>query len=145
MDGSDGARTPRLTRGGILPVMVVQPRRILVAFDGSEQAWRALDVAARMTGYGSTLTVVSVGRDGNGSVRGLLDEAHARLLGHRVPATYVERHGAPAAELVAAAGELGSDLVVIGRRAGGGTDEPLPGSVSAEVLREAPCDVLVIR
>jgi nucleotide-binding universal stress UspA family protein len=124
--------------------MVVQPRRILVAFDGSEQAWRALDVAARMTGYGSTLTVVSIGRDGNGSVRGLLDQAHARLLGHQVPATYVERRGAPAAELVAAAGELGSDLVVIGRRTGG-TDEPLPGSVSAEVLRDAPCDVLVIR
>ena len=46
---------------------------------------------------------------------------------------------------MAAAGELGSDLVVIGRRAGGGTDDPLPGSVSAEVLRDAPCDVLVIR
>ena len=116
-----------------------------MAFDGSEQAWRALDVAARMTGYGSTLTVVSVGREGNGSVRGLLDEAHARLLGHQVPATYVERHGAPAAELVAAAGELGADLVVVGRRSGGSMDAPLPGSVGAEVLRDAPCDVLVIR
>ena len=145
MEGSDGARTPRLWPGSILSVMVVQPRRILVAFDGSEQAWRALDVAARMTGYGSTLTVVSIGREGNGSARALLDGAHARLLGHQVPATYVERHGAPAAELVAAAGELGSDLVVIGRRTGGGTDGPLPGSVSAEVLRDAPCDVLVIR
>jgi len=125
--------------------MVVQPRRILVAFDGSEQAWRALDVAARMTGYGSTLTVVSVGRDGNGNVRGLLDGAHERLLGHQVTATYVGRHGAPAAELVAAARELGADLLVVGRRTGGDADAPLPGSVSAEVLREAPCDVLVIR
>jgi nucleotide-binding universal stress UspA family protein len=137
--------TSRPARQGILPVMVVQPRRILVAFDGSEQAWRALDVAARMTGYGSTLTVVSVGRDGNGSVRALLEQAHERLLGHQITATYVERQGAPAAELVAAAGELGSDLVVIGRRAGGDTDESLPGSVSAAVLRDASCDVLVIR
>jgi nucleotide-binding universal stress UspA family protein len=126
--------------------MVVQPRRILVAFDGSEQSWRALDVAARMTGYGSTLTVVSVDREGNGSVRLLLDRAHERLLGHQVTATYVERQGAAAAELVAAARELDADLVVVGRRTGGGaTDAPLPGSVSAEVLHDAPCDVLVIR
>jgi nucleotide-binding universal stress UspA family protein len=129
----------------MLPVMVVQPRRILVAFDGSEQAWRALDVAARMTGYGSTLAVVSVDREGNGSVRALLEQAHERLLGHQVTATYVERQGAPAAELVATAGDLGADLVVVGRRSGGGMDAPLPGSVSAEVLRDAPCDVLVIR
>ena len=137
--------TPGPAQAAMLRAMVVQPRRILVAFDGSEQAWRALDVAARMTGYGSTLTVVSVAREGNGSVRALLDEAHERLLGHRVTATYVERKGSPAAELVAAAGELGADLVVVGRRTGDGTDAPVPGSVSAEVLRDAPCDVLVIR
>jgi nucleotide-binding universal stress UspA family protein len=125
--------------------MVVQPRRILVAFDGSELAWRALDVAARMTGYGSTLAVVSVGRKGNGSVRALLDQAHERLLAHRVTATYLERQGAPAEEVVTAARELGADLVVVGRRSGDGTDASVPGSVSAEVLRDAPCDVLVIR
>ena len=125
--------------------MVVQPRRILVGFDGSEPAWRALDVAARMTGYGSTLAVVSVARMGKGSVRALLDHAHERMLGHQVTATYVERHGAPAEELVAAARELGADLVVVGRRTGGGTGAHEPGSVSEDVLRDAPCDVLVIR
>ena len=41
--------------------------------------------------------------------------------------------------------ELGADLVVVGRRSGDGTDASVPGSVSAEVLRDAPCDVLVIR
>ena len=124
--------------------MSAQARRIVLGFDGSEASWRALDVAARMTGYGSTLAVVSVSREGNGSVRPLLDGAHERLLGHQVAATYVEKIGEPAEELVTAARELGADLVVVGRRAGS-DDEPFPGSVSAEVVRDAHCDVLVIR
>jgi nucleotide-binding universal stress UspA family protein len=125
--------------------MVVQARRILVGFDGSDASWRALDVAAGMIGYGSTLAVVSVARDGNGSVHVLFEKARERLLGHQVTATYIEKVGTPAEELVAAARELDMDLVVVGRRSGGGSDEPLPGSVSADVVRDAPCDVLVIR
>ena len=123
----------------------MQARRILIGFDGSDASWRALDVAAGMIGYGSTLAVVSVARDGNGSVHVLFEKARERLLGHQVTATYIERVGTPAEELVAAARELDMDLVVVGRRSGGGSDEPLPGSVSADVVRDAPCDVLVIR
>ena len=123
----------------------MQARRILVGFDGSDASWRALDVAAGMIGYGSTLAVVSVARDGNGSVHVLFEKARERLLGHQVTATYIEKVGTPAVELVAAARELDMDLVVVGRRSGGGSDEPLPGSVSADVVRDAPCDVLVIR
>ena len=123
----------------------MQARRILVGFDGSDASWRALDVAAGMIGYGSTLAVVSVARDGNGSVHVLFEKARERLLGHQVTATYIEKVGTPAEELVAAARELDMDLVVVGRRSGGGADEPLPGSVSADVVRDAPCDVLVIR
>jgi nucleotide-binding universal stress UspA family protein len=125
--------------------MVVQARRILVGFDGSDASWRALDVAAGMIGYGSTLAVVSVARDGNASVHVLFEKARERLLGHQVTATYIEKVGTPAVELVAAARELGMDLVVVGRRSSGGSDEPLPGSVSADVVRDAPCDILVIR
>jgi nucleotide-binding universal stress UspA family protein len=125
--------------------MAAQARKILVGFDGSEAAWRALDVAARLTGYGSWLSVVAVAGDGNGSRRGLLDQAHDRLLGHQVTATYIERVGEPAHELVEAARELGTDLVVVGRRGGTPDGEPIPGSVSAEVVRTAPCDVLVVR
>jgi nucleotide-binding universal stress UspA family protein len=35
-------------------------KRILVAYDGSEAAQRALDRAAELAGYGSTVTVVTV-------------------------------------------------------------------------------------
>jgi nucleotide-binding universal stress UspA family protein len=129
----------------MLPSMAAQARKILIGFDGSEASRRALDVAARLTGYGSLLSVVTVTLDGNGGVRGLLDEAHTRLLGHQVTATYLERVGDPAQELVEAARELETDLVVVGRRGEAVEGEPVPGSVSAEVVRTAPCDVLVVR
>jgi nucleotide-binding universal stress UspA family protein len=125
--------------------MAAQARRILVGFDGSGASWRALDVAAQLTGYGSTLAVVSVAREGNGGVRSLLDVAHEHLLEQHVTATYVPKVGDPAEELVSAARELAADLVVVGRRGEGSDGTPLPGSVSAEVVRDAPCDVLVIR
>jgi nucleotide-binding universal stress UspA family protein len=125
--------------------MVVQARRILIGFDGSAASWRALDVAAGMIGYGSTLAVVSVGTEQNGGVRALLERARERLLGHQVTATYIEKVGAPAEQLVAAARELDTDLVVVGRRSATGGDVPQPGSVSEGVMRDAPCDVLVIR
>jgi nucleotide-binding universal stress UspA family protein len=138
-------RTYRKRDASILPSMAAQARRILVAFDGSEASYRALDVAARLTGYGSTLAVVSVGRDRNGTVQALLADAHERLLGQQVTATYLERAGDPADEIVQAARALEADLVVVGRRGGGVGTEPLPGSVSAGVVREASCDVLVVR
>jgi nucleotide-binding universal stress UspA family protein len=126
--------------------MAAQARRILIGFDGSAAAWRALDVAAQLTGYGSTLAVVSVACEGNGGgERGLLDAAHEHLLEQHVTATYVRKIGDPAEELVSAARELAADLLVVGRRGEGSDGVPLPGSVSAEVVRDAPCDVLVIR
>ena len=41
-----------------------QPKSIVVGFDGSQGARRALDAAAHLIGYGSTLTVVSVDPSG---------------------------------------------------------------------------------
>jgi nucleotide-binding universal stress UspA family protein len=120
--------------------MSALPKRILVAYDGSETAERALDTAAQLVGYGSTLTVVSVAPDGGHSMRGGFEDARERLLRRQVTATYVERVGKPADEIVQAARELDADLVVIGRR-----EPPAEGSVSAEVVRQAPGDVLVVR
>ena len=40
--------------------MAPRPRRIMVGYDGSDAATRALDVAADLVGYGSTLEVVAV-------------------------------------------------------------------------------------
>lgn len=124
--------------------MAAQPKRIVVGFDGTAGARRALDAAVELVGYGSTLTVVAVGRDGDRRVKDVLAAAHEVLLRRLVTAEYVERLGNAAEELVGVARERGADLLIVGRR--GGADPPRvePGSVSADVVRSASCDVLVV-
>jgi nucleotide-binding universal stress UspA family protein len=124
--------------------MVTRPQRIIVAYDDSEPAKRALERAAAMTGYGSTLTVVSVAPTGGASGGDVLAHARERLLSKHVMATYLQPVGEPADELVTAATELGADVVVVGRRSGNLLRRLMLGSVSAKVVSNAPCDVLVV-
>jgi len=122
--------------------VAAQPRRILVGFDGSAAGWRALETAIQLTGYGSTLTVVHVQPEGEPS-DGLLQKARRHVRSRQLAASYVQRVGDPAEELLEAARELEAELLVVGRRAEHADGSP-PGSVSAAVVRDAPCDVLVI-
>lgn len=124
--------------------MAAQPRRIIVGFDGTEGARRALESAIQLLGYGSTLTVVTVADEGRNGGSAVLASAREFLLGRLVTATYVQRIGDAAEELVGAADELDADLVVVGRRGGKDGARHEPGSVSADVVRLAPCDVLVV-
>jgi nucleotide-binding universal stress UspA family protein len=111
----------------------------MVGYDGSDAAMRALDVAAGLAGYGSTLSVVTVRTEElDGSVAA---DARELLQGRLVEAGYHETTGEPAKQLVKKAHELRADLLVIGRRNG----TPLLGSVSSKVVRRAGCDVLVVR
>jgi nucleotide-binding universal stress UspA family protein len=121
--------------------MAAQPRRILVGFDGSDAAWRALDTAIHLTGYGSTLTVVTVAPEGE-SPGGELSEVRQRVHARGLTATYVQRAGDPVEELLDAARELEAELIVVGRTADG--DDAAAGSVSASLVRRATCDVLVV-
>jgi len=124
--------------------VAAQPRRIVVGFDGTEGARRALDAAAQLTGYGSTLAVISVARDDEPDALDPLTEARERLLKQLVAATYIRRVGDPADEIVTSASDLDADLIVVGRRGGEDSPRPLPGSVSVEIVRRAACDVLVV-
>ena len=111
--------------------MAVRVRRIVVGYDGSDEARRALDAAADLVGYGSTLAVVSVQE--SASARSAASEARTRLLERHVQAVYHERSGEPTEQLVETAVRFGADLVVVGDAA------------AADVLGRAPCDVLVVR
>lgn len=124
-------------------LMASQARRIIVGYDDSESARRALDRAADLTGYGSTLTVVSVAREGGELSASALEHAREQLLRRHVTATYLQPVGEPAAELVGTARELDADLVVVGRRSHS-LRRLVLGSVSGDVVRSAPCDVLVV-
>lgn len=105
---------------------------------------RALDAAVQLTGYGSTLTVVNVASDGErpGSA---LSDARRRVHGRHVTASYLQRVGDAAGELLDAASELDAELVVVGRRhADRAVGAPAAGSVSATVAECARCDVLLV-
>ena len=113
----------------------------MVGYDGSDASTRALDAAADLMGYGSTLAVVTVRT--RAVDRATAKAAREQLLGRRIEASYHEPAGEPAEQLVETAEQLGADLLVVGRRS-----RPLRtllGSVSARVVRRAPCDVLVVR
>jgi len=72
------------------------------------------------------------------------DEA-AALGGTDTPIEFVIRVGTPWREIVRVAGELGSELIVIGCRGKRGVQEVLLGSTAGNVARHAPCPVLVVR
>jgi nucleotide-binding universal stress UspA family protein len=131
--------------------------KILVAYDGSASAKRALAEAARLAN-GEPVSVVSVAeplpRFGRAPAMVVpeeseerereLDEAGALLAAAGVKATIVERKGDPATRIVDEAEREHVDLIVMGTRGLGRGQRLLLGSVSDEVLRHAPCRVLVV-
>ena len=133
-------------------------KRIIVGYDGSDSARRALDRAAELAGYGTTVTVVSVAPPAYSAglpagadaadvqrARELLAEARDALALRQVSVTTLDPIGSAAEQIVLAADELGADLVVVGSRNGHAEERAVLGSTSTKVLHHAPCDVLVVR
>lgn len=133
-------------------------KRIVVGYDGSEAAQRALERAAELAGYGTTVTVVSVAPslyarglppladpDDVERAHGLLEDARARLTARHVSVRTVDPIGDAADQIVETAAEVDADLVVVGSHNGHRLERLALGSTSAAVLHRAPCDVLVVR
>jgi nucleotide-binding universal stress UspA family protein len=134
--------------------------RILLAYDGSEGAKRALEQASELVeGDGRSMTVVSVaetvnlGRGGSNIVpvdedserRRELAEAVELLSGRGVKVRAVERKGEPAAMIIDEAEKEHSELIVIGTRGLNAAKRMVLGSVSTDVVQHAPCSVFVVR
>jgi nucleotide-binding universal stress UspA family protein len=135
--------------------------RIVVGFDGSEHARKALARAADIAN-GATVAVVSaanVQRLLRDPAQGVspedpaeaeartkaLAEAREYLEGRGIKGVYVEGHGNPADVIVQEAEESGADLIVVGTRGLNAAQRLFMGSVSTNVVHHAPCDVLVVR
>jgi nucleotide-binding universal stress UspA family protein len=127
---------------------------ILVAYDGSASARRALDHAAAFTEPRSHVFVVNVIPEQSVSSRletvsdaqrtkqrRLLREAEAILARRGVAVRPVAVAGEPAAEILAAARATGARLLVVGSD---GRRHLLRRSLSARLARHAACDVLVV-
>jgi nucleotide-binding universal stress UspA family protein len=136
--------------------------KILVAYDGSSEADRALDWAADLArgGAGSSVTVISVAvtldaappiadavdpRDAVAEHRAELDRAIASLAAKGVAAEPQLKAGKPAEEIIDAAEAGGFDVIVVGSRGKSAAARFLMGSVSERVVRHASRPVLVVR
>lgn len=132
--------------------------KIVVAYDGSEPAERALQRAADMAGDGDQMVVVAAaephlrtGIEAGAHFdpseveqrRGDLEKAQQFLTERGIDAEAVEGQGDPGAFVVEAAKD--ADLIVIGSRGLNPVQRILLGSVSSKVVHRATCDVLVVR
>lgn len=136
-------------------------RRILVGYDGSQEAEKALELAlAVASGMGSKVTVLAVAQLPEPFVavelRAALDDAHEHFdrklqkiavaageNGITVETAIVA--GNPAEQIIRRAEKERSDLIVVGRRGISTIQKLVMGSVSERVMQHAPCPVMVTR
>ena len=135
--------------------------KILIGYDGSQQAKHAVDWSANLAGIKeSSVTVISVApaleavppiRDAVDPTSDIpehhaqIEEAAARLASRGIQAEKLVRAGNPAEQILDAAEEGGFDVVVVGHRGLGAARRFLMGSVSERVVRHASRPVLVVR
>lgn len=134
-------------------------QRIVVGFDGSDNARKALARAAEIAN-GATVAVVSATspstfmRDPAVSTEDPADveartealaEAQKYLEEKGITGQYITGHGNPADVIVAEAEDSGADLIVVGTRGHNAARRVLLGSVSTNVVHHATVDVLVVR
>jgi nucleotide-binding universal stress UspA family protein len=135
-------------------------KRILVAYDDTDSARRALERAAELAkAFDAEVIVASVAPllvsspRASGPIDPLdsperhaeeLDTARALLSEHGVAATTVAATGDPAGAIAMIADEKDADLVVVGTREPGFAERVLRHSVSAEVARRVHRDLLIV-
>jgi nucleotide-binding universal stress UspA family protein len=132
-------------------------KRILLAYDGTEPARRALEMAADLAKrYEALLSVVSVtpihaGRapidlwDDPQSHAAQLREAQQLLAPLGIEAELLEPAGDPAAAIERVAEAGGFDTIVVGSRGLGTFGRMLQGSVSEHVATHARATVVIAR
>ncbi|MCZ7648853.1 MAG: universal stress protein [Planctomycetota bacterium] len=146
---------------------MIKIKRVLVSTDFSEAAAKALPYAASLAQeYKAELHVVHVVEDSlyyaqfvyDGApfdptvlIEGLVADRKKRLeevlkgLPSGLKVTTHLRRGVVASEIIASAGELDADVVVIATHGRTGLSHLIFGSVAERVVRECPCPVLTVR
>jgi nucleotide-binding universal stress UspA family protein len=133
--------------------------KILVAYDGSQEARRALDWTARL-GEDVEVCVISVvptlevtekirdAVDPTSDVplhRRELEEAAAVLTKVGIAPSTLLKAGNPAEEIIDAAAQGNFDMIVVGKHGMGAVRRFLIGSVADRVVRHAGTPVLVVQ
>lgn len=127
--------------------------KIVVGYIPTPEGSAALDAAIGLArSRGSHLTVVNTGRDGNYADPSFataedIDTIDLQLanadIAHEVRQPTTGRSAAD--EILAAADEVGADLIVIGVRRRSPVGKLVTGSTAQQVLLDASCDVLAVK
>ena len=133
---------------------------ILVPIDHSDLSWRALEAALSIAPQDKVhiVHILPVAGGLSWAVGGAVGDAPrvegarmriAREIAERGIAAgdcpIHVRAGAPGPEICELAGQLGAELVIIGSHGRGGLEKLILGSVAYDVVRNAPCSVMLIR
>ncbi|MEW6163524.1 MAG: sulfate permease [Pseudomonadota bacterium] len=131
---------------GILPDGF-RRQRLLLATDGSEFSHAPEDIAVALAqSFGVTLDLMTCidSPDDDEIARARLQQAERKALVAGVDSEPMTRVGKPVEQIVAAAREADSNILVIGRRPPrGGVKEKLVGDIAQQIIIGSPCHVLV--
>jgi nucleotide-binding universal stress UspA family protein len=139
-------------------------KKILVAFDGSDQSYKAFDFAVEMarlcTDAASEILVLSVVQPPEPAdivevdaiidsvtqhyeelFKGLREKAKEKNLGIKTEVAV----GHPAEQIIRYAKEMSSDMVIVGQTGKSKIENWLLGSVSKRVSTYSPCTVTIVK
>ncbi|MBD2041445.1 universal stress protein [Microcoleus sp. FACHB-672] len=136
-------------------------KTVLFPIDQTRESREAADTVVNIVKtYGSRLVIVSVlevPAEGEESppapadrmtspetIAELLKTAQAMFSQQGIEAQTVEREGRPAFMICDVADEIGADLIIMGCRGIGLTEEGAADSVSNRVINLSPCPVLIV-
>ncbi len=142
-------------------------KKILVPYDGSAHAKKALNQAISIAKYceGATLYVVSINEDVSALSMNNLERAYINeqleaahynpgkanlkdaeaMIPEGMEAKFISKTGEPGVLLEHIADHVGADLIIMGSRGLGALSGMLLGSVSNYMLSHAKCPVFIIK
>lgn len=129
-------------------------KTVLFPIDRSRETQEAVGVVVEIVQkYGSRLILLSVveaseetgeGMESPDVVARLLEDAQSVFKQQGIPTEAIERQGKPAFVICDVADEVGANLIVMGCRGLGLTEEGVTESVTNRVINLSPCPVLVV-
>lgn len=132
-------------------------KTVLFPIDQSREAREAADLVTKVVQQcNSRLVLLSVVEEPNAenttdspmnspeAVAKLLENAQALFSQQGITAELIERQGKPAFTICDVADEIGADLIIMGCRGLGLTDEGANDSVTTRVINLSPCPVLIV-
>lgn len=132
-------------------------KTVLFPIDQSREAREAADVVTNVVQkYGSRLVLLSVVEEpvtdvpspdpmkSSDLVSQLLENARSLFSQQGIQCEILEKQGKPAFTICDVADDIGADLIIMGCRGLGLTDEGANDSVTTRVINLSPCPVLIV-